>query len=83
MAYSEDQYVTGRKTHMCLWCGQRICKGERHVVESVVAGNQHWRNRYHTDCRDAIGRMDRDELDWWNDEGCVPKYHRGGIELAT
>jgi hypothetical protein len=25
--------------------------------------------------------MDRDEVAWWNDEGCIPEYVRGGTIL--
>lgn len=45
-----------RKDHRCIWCGQKISKGERYVAErSVFDGdmqNHHWHNECLADARE-------------------------------
>lgn len=73
--------VKARKNHRCLWCKERIHKGTPYVLEEYADGSEHGRNRYHPECRAAVLRMDHEEIDWWNDEGCIPEYVRGGTIL--
>ncbi len=70
-------FIRARKTHWCLWCGERILAGSPYVLEEYADGAEHGRNRYHPECNIAQLELDQDERTWWNDEGCIPKYVRG------
>ena len=48
-------YPKARKEHKCIWCGERIDKGEQHLNESSIY-DEHWqRHRWHLEC-DADAR---------------------------
>jgi len=82
MSCSVEYNPVARKQHRCLWCGETIVVGEKYVMACVSDGNQHWRHRYHDECRVAMHNAmayDYTTIDWWNDEGCVPKFERGHI----
>ena len=44
-----------RKDHKCIWCGQKIAKGEQYIAErSTYDGemqNHHWHSECLADCR--------------------------------
>jgi hypothetical protein len=72
---------TAQKPHLCLWCKQRIEPGSRYVLNEYAEGSYHWRNHFHVECSAAAHRLSHEEMDWWNDEGCVPDYVRGETVL--
>ena len=76
-----DTIRTARNPHICLWCKERISKGTSYTEVRWADGNEHGITRYHTECRAAQPQVPHDELDWWEDEGCVPDYVRGGTIL--
>lgn len=77
MSYSRTQMVTASKNYRCFWCGERIVFRERYIRQTCADGPRHWRNRWHAECWQAWLHLPHDEQEWWNDEGCVPKYVRG------
>ena len=66
MSYSllSETRPTARKDHRCIWCGQKISKGEQYVAErSVFDGemqNHHWHQECLEDCHIAFAN----ECEW-------------------
>ena len=77
MSYIDHREVKARKRHRCLWCGDIIQPSERYILVEWVNENEHGRDRYHRECHKAKGTLSYENLEWWNDEGCVPKFQRG------
>ena len=70
-----------RKAHRCLWCGERIDRGETYVEVRWANEDRHGLDRYHRECHEAEDRAHYEDLDWWTDEHCIPKFIRGGTIL--
>lgn len=65
-----------RKQYRCIWCGQWIEKGEKHVVFRNIFEGRINADRYHNECHDAMLTDDFDQ-----DEGFTPhSYKRGTID---
>lgn len=80
MSYRGDREVTARKHHTCLWCKERIEKGEKYILIEFAEDDTHYRNRMHIECSEAESRLqkqDWEELDLWYDENCMWDYNRG------
>jgi hypothetical protein len=52
-----ETYPVARKDHRCIWCGQKIAKGEKYTAERSVFDreiqNHHWHPECLKDARDA------------------------------
>lgn len=68
-----------RKQHRCIWCGEPILIGEKHVVFRNIFECQINTDRYHNECHDAMITCPRE---WDLDEGFTPHvFKRGTTEL--
>lgn len=77
MSYTETTTPVARKAHVCLWCAEKIEKGEKYALERCVNDDYHYRNKYHIDCWMVMGASDDVYLEDWYDESCMWKHKRG------
>jgi hypothetical protein len=47
-----EKFPVAAKEHKCIWCGEKILKGERHRFETSISDGQWWNNRWHLECDD-------------------------------
>ena len=52
LALSETEPVA-RKEHRCIWCPEKILKGERHLKEASLYQGDFQNHRWHMECRRA------------------------------
>ena len=76
MSSHATTFPVARKPHSCLWCKERIDRGECYALAEWAAGNEHGRGRYHAECYAAM-RSDQEFTDWWFGESCIPACERG------
>lgn len=64
MSYSllSETHPVARVEHRCIWCGQKILKGERYTAERSVYDGEMQNHHWHAECLRAA-RADS-ELDW-------------------
>ena len=70
-----------RKEYSCIWCSEKIRKGEKHVHESSKNDGDFQDHRWHMECRTAA---DLFFCTSWEEE-FTPHDHKRGTdeELAT
>lgn len=57
---------TARKVHCCIWCGEKIKKGEKYIRQDGLFDGDFQSNKYHAECRKAATayfRLDKDSFD--------------------
>lgn len=70
--------VAARKEHKCVWCGEKILKGEKHTKRAYVMEGEFVHDRLHSECYVA---MCDGTLDWLDNEGfCEYAFKRGTTE---
>lgn len=62
--FSETKPVA-RKDHKCIWCGQRIPKGEQYVAERSVFDGEMQNHHWHQECL-ADARENNDKYGEWD-----------------
>jgi hypothetical protein len=53
-----------RKDHRCIWCGQKIAKGEQYVAERSVFGGEMQNHHWHDGCAKACRAENWNESEW-------------------
>ncbi len=60
------------KSHVCIWCGQKIEPRMEYLDERSVYDNQIYRQRWHPECHDAAGteyfNSGEEEFTPWDNE---------------
>ena len=49
------KYVKARSEHQCVWCGEKILKGEDHLSRAYRFDGSFQRDRVHAECEKAMG----------------------------
>jgi hypothetical protein len=66
-----------RKDYKCVWCGERIPVGERHVAVSGIMDGDFQSNRFHAECDTAC----QQEMKQSGEDCFMPhEYKRGSTE---
>lgn len=63
-----------RKEYGCIWCREKIQKGEVHVHESSKYEGDFQDHRWHPECQEAAGKFFRDN----NAEDFEPHFFKRG-----
>lgn len=65
MSYTllSQTYPKARKVHRCIWCGQKIDKGETYVNEHSVFDGEMQNHHWHHECLDYAKEIN-DEAVW-------------------
>jgi hypothetical protein len=53
-----------RKEHRCIWCGQKIVKGERYLAERSVFDGEMQNHHWHFECNEACLDENAGESEW-------------------
>ena len=76
-------HVIGRKEHWCIWCGEVIKKGEKHLSRVYVFEGDFKYDRMHLECEKALGNAPRElELDL-RDQGFEPGEFKRGTCISV
>lgn len=59
----EDKTVICRKEHKCIWCGEKILKGEKSQVLKGVYENSFQNDHWHIECYVASSDYNWDDYD--------------------
>ena len=63
-----------RKEYHCIWCPEKIAKGEKHVHESSKYDGDFQDHRWHLECRKAADEFFREH----GEEGFMPHSCKRG-----
>lgn len=77
MSYSEleiRKVAKNRKDYRCVWCAQKIERGQSSVSRTYVFDGNLGRERWHPECWEASCKCEDDLSDGW----CPGDYPRGG-----
>jgi hypothetical protein len=84
MSYTTEltsKVVKGRKEYSCIWCGEKIEKGELHHYRTYIHEGELMTDRSHRECSEAAGKMTQKHWDEIGDDGfCEGEFKRGSIE---
>jgi hypothetical protein len=69
-----EKYPKARKEYTCIWCGELILVGEKHLSSFYKFQGDLNADRHHLECEDAMKSMDIYELE----EGFEPYSFKKG-----
>lgn len=86
--FSAPCYPVARKEHRCLWCGEKIAVGERHLNYRGVWGGDFQNWRMHSECeaaweRDPDRGIDGEIEEWGQRRGMTPAESDAAWHSAT
>ena len=74
-----QSYPIARKEHICIWCGEKIEKGEKYYCYSGIGDDGFQTNKLHLECRIAMDKHFRLETPFEN-EFMPYEFKRGSTE---
>jgi len=78
MSYTQlaAEHRKARKDHKCVWCGEKILKGQTYDYYAGVFDGEFQISRYHMECTGVAGEWCR-ENDPWGDGFDPYQFYRG------
>ena len=64
MSYEEIHHkqVKARKEYKCIWCGEKILKGEAHYSRAYKFDGDFISDRMHNECEKSLNSADHDDI---------------------